>query len=103
MLSVKKRALVDNFSKDSKIPISTGLTRLFEDKALGGCTQGIKESRQRRRKGLGQIHDNQVPREEWNQAVDYKCMLPTTTKTVPSYWNMIKDQMKDENKKGMSK
>ena len=39
MLSVKKRALVDNFSKDSKIPISTGLTRLFEDKALGGCTQ----------------------------------------------------------------
>jgi hypothetical protein len=78
-------------------------TRPWEGAHKPQAKDGMKESRQRRRKGLGQIHDNQVPREEWNQAVDYKCMLPTTTKTVPSYWNMIKDQMKDENKKGMSK
>ena len=36
-----KHTLTENFSKDAKISVSTGLNMLFEDRALGGCTQAI--------------------------------------------------------------
>ena len=36
-----KHSLTENFSKDAKIAVSTGLSMIFENRALGGCTQAI--------------------------------------------------------------
>ena len=103
-----EHTLTENFSKDAKISVSTGLNMLFEDRALGGCTQAIGKGWNERvsstsedPRGWGRFMTTKLQGKKGKKLWITQLYAAYDKNPGPqSYWAMIKERMADEEKNG---